>query len=241
MLACLAGLIVVKWLAATVALWLTRLRGKAAAGMGIGLAHIGEFAFVLVLLGLEAGVITDLDYQRIVALAIGSLILTPLLLKMGLRWTRSGDGAEQSSSETSRLRQAGPKALVIGVGPIGRQVASRLETTGKDVCLIDLSPVNLHGFAQEGFRTVAGDATDRATLELAEVEAASFAVICVPDDEAAICIVRTLRSMNADCFVLVRCRYEGNATKLTRAGANRVVSEEAQAGAAILDILAEVS
>jgi CPA2 family monovalent cation:H+ antiporter-2 len=239
MLGCLAGLIIVKWLAATVALWLTRLRWQAAAGMGIGLAHVGEFAFVLVLLGREAGVVSNLDYQRVVALAIGSLVLTPLLLKTGLRWTQSVNGTDKSSSEANRLHQAGQKALVIGVGPIGRQVASRLEIAGKDVCLIDLSPVNLHEYAQEGFRTVAGDATDSATLELAEAEVASFAVICVPDDEAAICIVRTLRRMNADCFVLVRCRYEGNAIKLTRSGANRVVSEEVQAGAAILDILAD--
>jgi CPA2 family monovalent cation:H+ antiporter-2 len=238
-LGCLAGLILVKWLAAGVALWLTRIRWQAAAGMGIGLAHIGEFAFVLVLLGWEAGVISESDYQRIMALAIGSLILTPLLLKTGLRWTRLTKGTDATATATSRLERAGQEALVIGAGPIGRRVASQLETAGKDVCLIDLSPVNLHGFAQEGFRTVAGDATDRSTLELARAEVASLAVVSVPDDEAAICIVRTLRAINANCFVLVRCRYEGNVTKLTKCGANRVVSEEAQACAALLDMLAD--
>jgi CPA2 family monovalent cation:H+ antiporter-2 len=240
LLACLAGLIIVKWLAAAVALWLTKIRWQAAAGMGIGLAHVGEFAFVLVVLGWEAGVISESDYQRIVALAIGSLILTPLLLKTGLRWTRLEQGGDKTSSGASRLDRAGQKTLVIGAGPIGGQVASRLKTVGKDVCLIDLSPVNLHGFAQEGFRTVAGDATDRAILKLAQTEAASLAVVCVPDDDAALCIVRTLRTMNAKCFVVVRCRYEGNVTKLTASGADQVVSEEAQAGAALLDLLAKV-
>ena len=110
-------------------------------------------------------------------------------------------------------------------GPIGRQVTFRLETAGKDVCLIDLSPINLHEFAQEGFRTVAGDATHGSTLELAHAVDASLTVVCVPDDEAAIHIVRTLRALNANCFVLVRCRYQANASKLRQSGANIVVSE----------------
>ena len=239
-LACLAGLIVVKWLAATIALRLTRIRWQAAAGMGIGLAHVGEFAFVLVLLGWEAGVITETDYQRIVALAIGSLILTPPLLKTGLRWTRRNEGTDDTSSEGSRFARVGQEAVVIGAGPIGRRVASRLETAGNDVCLVDLCPVNLHGLAQQGFRTAAGDATDRSTLESARADAASVAVVSVPNDDDAICIVRALRELNTNCLVLVRCRYEGNVQKLSKAGANRIVSEEAQAGTAILGMLTDV-
>jgi len=236
-LGCLAGLITIKALAASVALWLTGVRWQAAAGMGIGLAHIGEFAFVLLLLGWETGVISESDYQRIIALAIGSLILTPLLLKMGLRWTRFAEGADEAPTEMNPHQRAGQKALVIGAGPIGRHVTSQLETAGNDVCLVDLSPVNLQGFAQEGFRTVAGDASDRSTLKLADAETASLAVVCVPDDDAALRIVSTLRAMNANCFVLVRCRYQSNVARLTKSGANRVVSEETQASDAILGIL----
>ncbi len=237
MFACLVGLILVKSLAGIVAIRLTGIRWKAAAGMGIGLAHIGEFAFVLLMLGWKTGILSESDYQRTVALAIGSLILTPLLLKTGLRWTRSPEGADETPSETDCYERAGQKALVIGAGPIGRNVTSQLETAGKDVCLIDMSPINLQSFAQEGFRTVAGDATDRSTLELAHAEGTSLAVVCVPDDDAAIRIVTTIRAMNADCFVLVRCRYQGNVARLTQSGANRVVSEETQASDAILGIL----
>ena len=233
----LAGLIVVKAAAATIALLLTGLRWHAALGMGIGLAHVGEFAFVLVLLGWEAGVIAESDYQCIVVLAIGSLILTPLLLKTGLRWTRSTDPVDQSPPDDQPSDQVGREAIVIGAGPVGSQVASRLETDGKDVCLIDLSPVNLHSFAQQGFRTVAGDATDRDLLKLAGVKDASIVVVCVPDDNAATRIVQNLRAMNSTCHVMVRCRYHANAATLTKLGANRVVSEEGQTSEALLRML----
>ena len=241
MIACLAGLILLKAVAAAVALRVTGLGWKSATGMGIGLAHVGEFAFVLVLLGWEAGVIAKLDYQRIVALAIGSLVLTPILLKTGLRWTRSADSADEIPQGVPRSDQTEQRAITIGAGPIGRQVTSQLETTGKDVCLIDLSPINLHPFAQQGFRTVAGDATDGAILQLAGVSEASIVVVCVPEDDAAIRIVGNVRAVNKRCLVLVRCRYRANVTRLTKAGANRVVSEEAQASEALLSILNELS
>jgi CPA2 family monovalent cation:H+ antiporter-2 len=240
MFGALAGLVVLKAIAASVALWLTGLRLPAAAGMGIGLAHVGEFAFVLVVLGWEAGVISQTHYERIVALAIGSLILTPMLLKTGLRWAESVSDIDEVSFAAKRPGRTGQQALVIGAGPIGRQVASRLETTGKDVCVIDVRPTNLQSFAQQGFRTVAGDATQDDTLELAHASDVSTAVICVPDDDSAIRIVRNLRAVNSDCYVLVRCRYQQNASELRKAGADEAVSEEAQASREIDRILDEV-
>lgn len=232
---CLPVLIVIKALAATFALFLTGLRWSTSAGMGIGLAHVGEFAFVLALLGLESGVITALDYQRIVALAIGSLILAPLMVRLGLRWT-SAAGSEFVLPKPT-LDHAPEHAVVVGAGPIGRQMASRLETSGKDVCLIDLSPLNLHPFAQQGFHTIMGDATENEILSLARVDEASIIVVCVPDDDAASDIIHNLRRQNSKCLVLVRCRYQVHVPALKKIGADHVVSEEAQAGSALIAIL----
>lgn len=240
MLGLLIALIVVKALAATIALFWTGVRWQAAAGMGIGLAHIGEFAFVLVLLGSEAGVVAPADYQRVVALAIGSLVLTPLLLKLGLRWTRSTTAAEETTPEDQHGELSGGEAIVIGAGPIGRQVSSRLETMGKDVCLVDLSPVNLHQFRQQGFRTVAGDATDPRVLNLAGASRAAIVIVCVPEDTVALRIVKSVRAANESCPILVRCRYQNNVDALMKRGATRVVSEEAQASGALLRMLGDL-
>ena len=83
MLVCLAGLVLLKAAAAAVALRLTQLDTRTSLGMGIGLAHLGEFAFVVVHMAWEAGLIQTLNYQRVVTLALGSLMLSPLLLRWG--------------------------------------------------------------------------------------------------------------------------------------------------------------
>jgi monovalent cation:H+ antiporter-2, CPA2 family len=229
--------IVLKTLAATLALKMTGLTLARSFGMGIGLAHVGEFAFVLSLLGLTTKVIEEADYQRIVAIAIGSLILTPPLLKSGLKLNRDED-VDESGESISILDQQRLHAVVIGAGPIGRRVAAQLETLGKDVCLVDMSPINLHSFAQEGFRTVSGDATDSDILNLAGSEEAGLHVVCVPDDSSAISIVQAIRQLNQETKLVVRCRYQSNAILLKKAGADQVVSEETEASIALLRTLA---
>lgn len=233
-------LIILKSSAATIALKLTGLNWKSSLGMGIGLAHVGEFAFVLVLLGVDSGVLREIDYQRVVGIAVCSLILTPTLLKFGLKLTQS-DSVEEQPASTPHYDDSGKKeAIIIGAGPIGRSIASQLEIQGNDVCLVDLSPINLHSFAQEGFRTVSGDATDESVLERAGVKNAGTIVVCVPNDSIALVVVRVVRQMNPAAIVLVRCRYQANLGKLKTEGATQVVAEESEAALAMMRLLNQV-
>ncbi|MEX0818723.1 MAG: cation:proton antiporter, partial [Pirellulaceae bacterium] len=233
--AALVGMVTLKSLAATVALKLVGLSWKAAAGMGIGLAQLGEFSFLLVAQGVGQQIFTLADYNRMLFIGLGTLILTPQLIKLGLRWTDAEQPDQRlEAAALSRLSEPFQKAIIIGIGPIGRQIASRMELYGVDVCLVDLSPINLHPFAQQGFHTVAGDARDPDVLRRADVQQCRLAVVCVPDDETANQTVRTLRELNTTMFVLVRCRFLANIATAMKAGADSVISEEQEASGALL-------
>jgi len=233
--------LIIKSGAATVALRVTRLPWHAAAGMAIGLAQLGELSFVLLSECLHAKLISQLDYNRLLFVAMGSLVFTPQLLKYGLRWCRRWPLADDLAGESREpLPRASKEAVVIGLGPIGRQAASQLEIMGVDVCLIDLSPVNLHAYAQQGFRTVSGDGRDPEVLNRADAAQAQMAVICVPDDQIALQIVRTLNNVNSRCSVIVRCRYQVTESALRRAGAQTVVIEETEASVAVRRLLESV-
>ncbi|MEZ6077208.1 MAG: cation:proton antiporter [Pirellulaceae bacterium] len=114
-LAALSAVVAIKTLAATIALRATGLSVRRSFGMGIGLAHIGEFAFVLVLLGMQAGVLTEADYQRVVAIAVGSLVMTPPLMKAGLRLVQSeGEQLQQVRGlQGCPMRSYGRPSLVL--------------------------------------------------------------------------------------------------------------------------------
>ena len=129
------------------------------------------------------------------------------------------------------------EAIVIGLGPIGKQATSRLEIMGIDVCLIDLSPVNLYFYTQQGFRTVTGDARQTDVLRRAHADHARLAIISVPDDNVARQIVQAFRALNPTCTLIVRCRYQVHTPGLTKAGTSTVISEEAEAMATLLRLL----
>jgi CPA2 family monovalent cation:H+ antiporter-2 len=234
LLAGLSGILVLKSAAAAVALRFVGLNWKVAFGMGLGLAQLGEFSFLLLAVGVGQGLISGADYNRMLFVAIGTLILTPQLLKLGLRWTGGVPHEHDASDHAAFDEQDAQHAIVVGIGPIGRQVASRLELMGVDVCLVDQSPINLHAFAQQGFHTVTGNASDPQVLQRAHAASCDLVVVCVPDDEATTQIVRTLRSLNSTAAVVVRVRYLGNIDRAKKAGANAVISEEAEASNALL-------
>ena len=169
---------------------------------------------------------------------MGTLILTPQLIKNGLRWTDPQletelNGPQPTGNDLPPVR----RAVVIGLGPIGTQVASRLETSGIDAILVDLSPVNLHPYAQQGFHTVAGDATEAAVLHRAGVAQCSLAIVTVPKDQTARQIVAAVRRLNRSCRILVRCRYRTSMPGIRQTGADAIVSEEAEASAGLLRLL----
>jgi CPA2 family monovalent cation:H+ antiporter-2 len=203
--------------------------------MGLGISQLGEFSFMIAAMGLNEKVISQETFNKLLLMALGSLILTPFMLKFGLKYIQSTLN-DTDATEQSKLSENGhlPHAIIIGMGPIGRLVASRLETLGVEVSLVDLSPVNLQKFAQAGFHTISGDASDPGTLSYAGAMHCQLAVISVPDDMRAIEIVLSLRKMNPQTNIVVRCRYQSNVSPLKKAGATQIISEEVEASSSIL-------
>jgi len=231
--------VAIKMGAAAVALRATDVPWAVSLRMGAGLAHIGEFAFVLALVGVNAGVIDAADYALMIAIGLLTLVITPPLFRLGVAAIPPAPEEEES---TGLLDTAAPleEAVVIGIGPVGQRLASTLEMRGVDVCLVDLSPVNLHAFAQLGFRTVAGDAGRPAILRTAGVERAGLVIVCVPSDDASMDIVRRVRTANRAARIIVRCRYQANADKLIQLGADHVISEEVRTVQGLLALLGGV-
>jgi CPA2 family monovalent cation:H+ antiporter-2 len=234
----LAGVLTLKTIGAGLALRVSGLGWAPALAAGLGLAQLGEFALILVAAGVRRGLIDQRNSDRMLAIAIGTLVLTPMLLRAGLERLAPGSSAVPPESDFTGATRA-RRGLVIGLGPIGRQVASRLEIMGLEVRLLDLSPINLQPFEQSGFHAVAGDARDPSVLRRAGAGDADLVVLSVPDDAIAIQVLQAIRELNRDATVLVRCRFQINAGRLKSLGATAVVSEEAEASGRLIALCEE--
>lgn len=223
-------LLVLKGVAGGAALWMTGLSWRTSLGAATLLIPMSELSFVLLSEAARSQVLTAIEYERMLIIALASLIISSELFRHGQRLLQSepaayppGDGVAVSTLDIN-------KGIVVGLGPIGSLAASQLESRGVDVCLIDQSPVNLHPFAQQGFRTVCGDAREWETLLRAETQHAHLAVISVPDDGVAAAITRNVHQLSPSCVIVVRCRYQSSRKVLLKAGAQVVISEESLTG-----------
>ncbi|MGL4944219.1 MAG: cation:proton antiporter [Thermoguttaceae bacterium] len=230
LLACIFG----KTFAAGIAFRVLGLPWIPAFAMGLGLSQLGELSFILLSQGSSA--IGEVLYQQVLFVAMVTMILTPFLLKLALQWSSPHLVSEGVSHQTHSLYPDDDRqyAIVIGLGPVGSRIVSFLEMSGFDVCLIDMNPVNVHAYAQQGFRTVAGNATDPKVLEIAKLSRCSLVIVTVPSDQIAQETVQVVREQNRDCIVVVRCHYTVNANQMESLGANLIVCEESEAGGAIV-------
>ena len=232
---CIAALVCVvllKTFAGAAALILCGFGKWSGVGFGLGMAQVGELAFMLLTTAFNQGMVPENAYHAVLFVSVASLVLTPHLVKLGMRIASAEkELPREVNAKRSPLQQAMGEGtldhvIVIGAGHIGTHLAARLETMGKNVSVIDFSPINLYKFAQEGLSAIAGDATKTDVLQRAGIEQASAIFVTVPDDMIALSIVRACRDMNPSCSILCRVRYNLNIKPLQRAGAELVVCEE---------------
>lgn len=230
--------LLVKTLGAGIAIRASGMSWRVALLMGLGLSQIGELSFLLLSAGMDEKLINAENYNQMLVLAIGTMILTPWLIKLAVR--KLGDHQALHTKREEKpieAREEIREAVIIGVGPVARQVASRIETSGADVRFVDLNSVNTYPLVQAGFRAVTGDATKRSTLQEAEIAHANLALVAVPDDEASVQIVKNIRAMNRHCTILARCRYQRNRERLHLVGADYVTDEESQTALTLIGMI----
>ncbi len=128
---------------------------------------------------------------------------------------------------------AAPKAVVIGVGRVGRACLTALRRRGIDASGIDCRPE-----AGSGDAAIAvGDARDRAALLAAGIDRAAAVVLTTHDDDLNIFLTVLCRRLRPEAQILVRISAEKNVQTAMRAGADVVLSYAAMGAACVLDRL----
>jgi voltage-gated potassium channel len=128
--------------------------------------------------------------------------------------------------EINRLRD---HYVVCGAGHTGEHVVRELSTTGRPFVLVDQNEERvreLHAKCAVEFPAVVGDATEDAVLVAAGLARASGLVACVSGDKDNILVTFTARNLNPGIRIVARCKDVQTEAKLSRAGADAVVSPD---------------
>lgn len=226
------GVLLIKLLATAAAALLLGYPMRVALAVGLTLAQIGEFSFVLAQAGRAVGLtpasMGDLGTQGLLASTVLLMAATPLLIALGrhLNVQLLQHAANTSVSATPEKAALEDHVIVVGYGPAGQRLVRVLRETGIPFIVIELNPHTVQAAEKEGVPILYGDASRRHILEHAAIDRAKVCVVAINDDAATRRIVELARYLNPTLQIIVRTRFLRDVEFLQRIGADIVVPEE---------------
>ena len=217
--------------------------------VAVALAQIGEFSFMLASVGRDLGLLTADASNVLVAVAILSIVLNPILfraIKPLDRWTldrpwlrRLLDRSRPSDAEdlATPPADATHRAIVVGYGPTGRTVTRLLRENGFEPTVVDLNVNTVRELRDQGMHAIYGDATHRDTLAQAGAAEAANLVLTSAGMADGREVIRNAKELNPGIHVLARAPYLRDVPALRQAGAEAVVSAEGEVGLALTEII----
>ncbi|MBK9116579.1 MAG: cation:proton antiporter [Betaproteobacteria bacterium] len=199
--AALAIVLVVKPL---VALAIVKLIGDergTAATVAVGLAQIGEFSFILATLGRGLGILPPEALDALVAAAIFSIALNPVLFRLLAQPQAepppAAAGLPVAAAADAPAPVAGDRTVaIVGTGELTRRIVLRCAANGIGVVVVGDDLPALDAYRAQGIAVVYGNAARADVLRAAHVEHARAIVVAdaALADKMAVCIAA--RSLN---------------------------------------------
>ncbi|MET0349701.1 MAG: YbaL family putative K(+) efflux transporter [Rhizobacter sp.] len=197
--------------------------------VGVSLAQIGEFSFILAGLGVQMKLLPEAGQSLILAGALVSIALNSALfaaIDPAMRWIRDHSSfarrlearddplAELPMSVDASLLHG--QVVLVGYGRVGRRIARTLTEHRIPYVVADEHREVVEQLRERGVPAVAGDAADPAVLIQAHIARAGMLVIAVPDVFNVRKMVETARLLNPNIEVIVRSHNESEADLLAR-------------------------
>jgi CPA2 family monovalent cation:H+ antiporter-2 len=221
-----------------------------------GLAQIGEFSFILGESAKSLKLLPGDAHNVLVAAAIISIALNPLLFKQLLalesrlpRWPwlaeRLARGEKRRNAKAAQLsvpaadESSAVRAIVVGYGPVGRTLTRLLRDSGIQPTIIETNVDTVLELQTAGQPAVFGDASHHGILAAAGLKTAAYLVVTVPKVETSLAIIHTARDQHPGVRILARAAYLNQREALEQAGAAMVRSDEAEAAVALAGTLME--
>ena len=233
--AVVAIIVIGKSLAAFVLVLLFGYPLNTALTVSAGLAQIGEFSFILAGLGLSLGILPEAASSLILAGAIISIAVNPLVfhaIEPLQVWIRAKSNRAQlfERSEdplatlpmTTDLNRLSGHVVIVGYGRVGRRIGAALAAQGISFVLAEENREIIQAAREQGIAAVSGDATEPMVLVQAHIHRARLLVIATPDTLNVRRMIEIARTVNPRIETVVRTHSEQEAELLEKEGAGKI-------------------
>jgi CPA2 family monovalent cation:H+ antiporter-2 len=202
---------------------------NAALTVAASLAQIGEFSFILAGLGQSLGLMTSEGMSLILAGALFSIALNPLMfsaIEPLRRWALSrsakareleqrGDPFAELPMSTER-KFLEKQVVLVGYGRVGHRIAEALDRRGIPYVVAEQNRELVESLRDKGIAAVSGDASEPSVLIQAHIADAAMLVIASPDPINVRQMVETARALNPDIEIVLRTHSEAESEMLRK-------------------------
>jgi CPA2 family monovalent cation:H+ antiporter-2 len=212
--------------------------------ISVSLAQIGEFSFILATLGMSLSLLPDTGRDLILGGAILSILLNPLLFS-GLDrlkpWLKQREGrtagATPASSETdtTSLPPLHSHTVLVGHGRVGRMVAESLRQQNRTFVVLENRAEVVQALRTQGTPAIYGNAAAAGMMEAANIAAARWLLVAIPDALEAGQIIEHARKLNAQIEVVARAHSDAEVAHLEKHGAAHIIMGEREIASGMVD------
>lgn len=155
--------------------------------IGAGMNGRGAVEIIIAQIGFSLGLISAEIFSILVFMAIFTTATVPIFLKLGTDWLRRR--GELVRSEVERTG-----TIIVGAGPLARQVAQIL-SDGGPVTIVDSNAAQCDDARELGLGAVCGSALEEHTLSEAGTADARTFIALTPNAQVNILAARTARAI----------------------------------------------
>ncbi|AJR24669.1 MULTISPECIES: YbaL family putative K(+) efflux transporter [Sphingobium] len=210
--------------------------GDTALTIAASLAQIGEFSFILASLGTGLGVLPAEARDLILAGAIVSIFLNPLIFSLIVRGHKQEEVEEEAQAQKAKAKPRIGHVILVGYGRVGKLIADRLAEKGAHFVVIEADSDRAEEAEEAGLTVVRGSALEDRHLRAAGINEARRLLIAVPEGFEGGAIHEHARHLNPHLQVIARAHSDAEVRHLEGLGVPHVVMGERELAARMLSL-----
>jgi CPA2 family monovalent cation:H+ antiporter-2 len=211
------------------------------------LSQIGEFSFILAGLGVSLQLLPETGRDLILAGAILSILVNPLLFFAldKFRPRASGPTRKQPAAPSERqvaeplpVTALNDHAVIVGCGRVGSLVADAMEASGQPFLVIEERSEIVDKLRARGIEAISGNAAQAGLLTAANLAGARWFISAIPNPFENGNLIEQARAANPDLEIIARAHSDEEVEHLTKFGANLIIMGEREIARGITEHIA---